>query len=236
SIIVGFGEAMRVSQRRFEEVARQQEKLSPPTSETVEAIRRKHGLNDIVVIGFGLVLAVLVTGAVLGYLNSERLVDNEALVARTHVVIGELDNLLSTLKDAETGQRGYLLRGNPEYLQPYTDALGRVGGELEKLNELTSDNREQQARLRALERKVAGLLDSLRLPVAQLQAGDRTAALNTIGLNLSKARMDDVRKDVAAMREEEEKLLEQRAEESKASSSVAKLSILLPSIVGAALI
>jgi PAS domain S-box-containing protein len=236
SIIVGFGEAMRVSQRRFEEVVRQQEKLSPPMSETVEAIRRKHGLNDIVVIGFGLVLAVLVTGAVFGYLNAERVVDNQAMVAHTHVVIGELDNLLSTLKDAESGQRGYLLRRNPEYLQPYTDALGRVGGELEKLDELTSDNREQQARLRALEQTVAELLGSLRKPVAQLQAGDRTGALNTIGSNISKARMDDVRAEVAVMREEEEKLLKQRVEESKASSTVTKLSIVLTAVIGAALI
>src|SRR5262245_43458771 len=59
SIIIGFGEAMRASRRRFEELARQQEQLLPPTSASVESIRRKHSLRDVTVIGFGLTVAVL---------------------------------------------------------------------------------------------------------------------------------------------------------------------------------
>ncbi|HMF12407.1 MAG TPA: PAS domain S-box protein, partial [Gemmataceae bacterium] len=236
SIIIGFGEAMRVSQRRFDELARQQEQLLEPSSASIESIRRKHSLYDLAVLGFLLTLGVLVIGGVLGYANAQRVVKNEGMVAHTQEVIGELEALLSTLKDAETGQRGYLLRGNPDYLQPYNDALARIGDELAHLKELTSDNPEQQAHLVALEKKVAALLDSLRGPVAQLQAGDRAAALNLSGLNASKALMDEVRSDVAVMREEEEKLLQQRAEESKASSNITKLSILLTAAIGAMLV
>src|SRR5436190_11157098 len=76
SFIIGFGEAMRVAQRRFEELVRQQERLLPPTFATIEAIRQKHSLRDVVVIGFGLTLSVLIVGGVLGYESTARLVKN----------------------------------------------------------------------------------------------------------------------------------------------------------------
>ena len=44
-------------------------------------------------------------------------------LVHTHEVIGHLELLQSKLEDAETGQRGYLLTGSEEYLEPYRDAL-----------------------------------------------------------------------------------------------------------------
>ena len=41
------------------------------------------------------------------------------MVAHTHEVLDALEQLISTLKDAETGQRGYLITGEPRYLDPY---------------------------------------------------------------------------------------------------------------------
>ena len=70
----------------------------------------KHNRRDAVVIGFGLTLAVLVVGGGVGYINAGRLAYHNQWVAHTHEVIGQLEALLSTLKDAETGS-GYLLAG-----------------------------------------------------------------------------------------------------------------------------
>jgi len=98
---------MRVSQRRFEELARQQQgQLSPPTFASIGPIRRKHSLRDFAIIGFGLTLAVLVAGGVLGYVNVRHLATNEQQVAHTREVILKLEALLSTVKDAETGAAG----------------------------------------------------------------------------------------------------------------------------------
>lgn len=49
-------------------------------------------------------------------------VESNKWIIHTHEVINNLDELLSTLKDAETGQRGYLITGLPDYLEPYNDA------------------------------------------------------------------------------------------------------------------
>ena len=88
----------------------------------------KHNLRDGVGIGYALTLAVLAVGGGLGYTNARQLADDDRKVAHTHEVIESLEALLSTLKDAETGQRGYLLAEDEKYLKPYDDALRGVQG------------------------------------------------------------------------------------------------------------
>src|SRR5688572_15779351 len=73
-----------------------------------------------------LTLAVLLIGGVLGSFNARRLDSNRRLVNHTHEVVQSLETLLSTLKDAETGQRGYLLYGDERFLEPYQSALNSV--------------------------------------------------------------------------------------------------------------
>jgi PAS domain S-box-containing protein len=196
----------------------------------------KEYLRQSSVIGFGLALAVLVVGAVLGIVNAGRLAENERLVAHTHEVIGELEALLSTLKDAETGQRGYLLTENEKYLQPYDDALKRVQAIVTHLKELTSDNAEQQARLGVLETKIPVRVDELRQTVALTKGGDRPAAMKIIRSDTGKAMMDDLRDRIAVMRQAEGELLRRRAEESETSSRTTVVLILLPAVIGIVLV
>ena len=47
-------------------------------------------------------------------------------MTHTHQVRGELADLLSELKDAETGQRGYVITGDESYLEPYKSALTAI--------------------------------------------------------------------------------------------------------------
>ncbi|MBY0527310.1 MAG: CHASE3 domain-containing protein [Gemmataceae bacterium] len=234
--IAGFGGAMRVAQERFEELVRQQAEFSPPTPASVEALRRKHHLRELSVVGFGLTLLVLVAGGVLGYVNIQRLDENERGVAHTHEVLGELEAFLSTLKDAETGQRGYLLTENDNYLQPYRDALKQLEAITAHLDDLTADNDEQQARWKALKPKIAARVDELQRTVALTRAGDRPAAMKIVRADSGKAMMDDLRQQLAALRNVEEKRLQDRREASESSSRVAALSVLAPAAIGSVLL
>jgi len=213
-----------------------QEQLLPPASASIENARHRYNLRDLAAVGFVLTVVVLLLGGVLGYVNAHRLTENERMVTHTHEVIREMEALLSSLKDAESGQRGYLLTEDEKYLQPYDDAVGRVQAEVTHLKELTSDNRAQQARLAAMERKIAAKLDELKRTVALMKEGDHAAALKIVLGNSGKALMDGVRDAVAVMQKEEHKLLRQRAEESEASSRILVLSILLPVVVGVVLV
>ena len=49
-------------------------------------------------------------------------------ITKTLESIEQLQSLLSTVKDAETGQRGYLLTGSEQYLEPYTTARAQLPG------------------------------------------------------------------------------------------------------------
>ncbi len=61
----------------------------------------------------------------------------------TSVVLNRAENILSELKDAETGQRGYLLTGNESFLEPYLAVRDNIFGHLEELNQLTRINTAQ---------------------------------------------------------------------------------------------
>ncbi|RYG76000.1 MAG: hypothetical protein EON59_17665, partial [Alphaproteobacteria bacterium] len=69
-------------------------------------------------VGLATVLAFFVISGLIAYSNIEQLRSNNARVIHTHSVLVGADELLSTVQDAETGQRGFLLTGDPRYLQP----------------------------------------------------------------------------------------------------------------------
>jgi PAS domain S-box-containing protein len=235
SIIIGFGEAMRVAQRRWEELVRQQERLLPPTSTGIEHLTQKYSLRALVVIGFGHLLAVLVIGGLLGYVNVRVLSENEQQVAHTHEVIGELESLLSAVTDAETGQRGYLLTEDEQYLQPYEDASKRVDATVALLKQLIHDP-GQQARLAVLEQRIGIRRDELKRTVALMKARNRPAAMEIVRSNTGKAMMDDLRERVAAMRKAHEELLGQRTASSEASFRTTVISLLLTVVIGVVLV
>jgi CHASE3 domain sensor protein len=74
-------------------------------------------------IGFVTILtAVGVTGAILLQIPLRHSAASR-WVEHTHKVLLELETTLSVVKDAETGQRGYLLTGDKRYLEPYQAAI-----------------------------------------------------------------------------------------------------------------
>src|SRR5207244_7999319 len=72
-------------------------------------------------------------------------------VTHTYEVIEGLQTVLSSLKDAETGQRGFLLVGQESYLEPYTRAVSHIGPEMARLRQLIADNPAQRDLLERLD-------------------------------------------------------------------------------------
>jgi PAS domain S-box-containing protein len=71
-------------------------------------------------------------------------------VVQHQVVIDHLQSALTTLVDAETGQRGYLLTGDDQYLQPYHDAVERIHGEIDLLRGLAGGGELDQSDINKL--------------------------------------------------------------------------------------
>ena len=77
-------------------------------------------------------------------------------------VLEKSNGLLSSLKDTETGQRGYLLTGDKVFLRPYLEVRDGIPSQLAELRRLTQDNPVQKRRLNVLAPLVEAKLLELR--------------------------------------------------------------------------
>ena len=188
-------------------------------------------IRTIIKVGYGLALAVLVANAVLAYLDIRAIVRGNWWVEHTGEVVAQLERVASALKDAETGQRGYLLTGKDEYLKPYVDASNGLDKELDRLVTLTADNPLQQARLAELRRIAGEKIAELGRTVALMREGDRDAALAVVQTGRGRALMDRARALVAEMRAEEDRLLSIRSAASHNAAWRAVASVLIASVI-----
>ena len=108
-------------------------------------------IKNKVTAGFGLALIVLVAVSVDSYQNLLNFRHSANSVAHTFEAKNKIGSLFSSLKDAETAQRGYLLTGDSQYLDPYQTALQAIDPDFQKLRELLRDNVQQQQRLNQLQ-------------------------------------------------------------------------------------
>ncbi|KAB2826244.1 diguanylate cyclase [Aliivibrio finisterrensis] len=140
-------------------------------------------------------------------------------VIHTNNVITSTEKLLSSLKDAETGQRGFLLTHNLSYLKPYYVGKSEAKSVLERLYQLTSDNKEQQKNLDHLSGVMQLKFDELRSTIELAQNNQQTEALAIVKEDKGKAYMDDLRKDLTQFINIELLLLEKRKGDYKENRS-----------------
>jgi methyl-accepting chemotaxis protein len=177
----------------------------------------------------GYALTLLVVGAVgiIAYRSTTELVASADLVTHTHKVKENLSEVLSALKDAETGQRGFLLTGEERYLDPYQGALRVIDGHVKDLADLISDNPEQQKRLAALQPLIAAKLAELAETISLRRQRGEQAAVAVVATDRGKKAMDDLRRIAGDMESEEDLLLRQRDQQVRATARSSTLAMVL---------
>lgn len=100
-------------------------------------------------------------------------------------VVEKTNALISSLKDAETGQRGFLLTGEDRYLEPYRRALTEIFPTLDALNsiELLRGQTEQSERLSRLQPLIKRKLDELAETIELRRLRGPAAALAVVRTN-----------------------------------------------------
>jgi methyl-accepting chemotaxis protein len=169
--------------------------------------------------GYALALMILVILGVVSYRNTTGLIDAAQMRAHSYQVLENLERVLSTLEAAETGQRGYIIVGEDRYLEPYQSGVSSVKQAIQNLRELTVDNPTQLQRLNALEPLIAVKLAELKETIALRKSKGFDAAVKVVRTDNGKKTMDDARKVIAEMGDEERMLLEQRSNEMKVTSN-----------------
>ncbi|MEP7156331.1 MAG: response regulator [Betaproteobacteria bacterium] len=160
--------------------------------------------------GFVVAIFVIVLIAVISYQALQARVSTAEMVSHTIQVMEHLQGVLSTVKDAETGQRGYLLTGSEQYLEPYTAAKTSLPTNIRQLRALISDSQTQTQRVDTLEKIAEEKMAELAQTIELRRNGDLAGAMSVVRSDRGKAAMDSFRGVMAQLETEERTLLAQR--------------------------
>jgi two-component system cell cycle sensor histidine kinase/response regulator CckA len=183
-------------------------------------------------IGYGLTLFVLLLIGVVAFLSIRDLVRNSDRVAHTQEVMAHAALVGSLLADAETGQRGYLVTGDPIYLEPYTAAAGSLRIEVDSLALLTHDNPRQRQRTGHLRTLTSERMAMLAAGITARRQGGPESGRQWLIQDKGRRAMDEARSVLQDIRDQEEVLLEKRDRAARGSAMLATMLIILGSLAG----
>ena len=175
--------------------------------------------------GFGLALLFLFVIGFIAYSGTVKLVDTAEWAEHTHLVLNNIEMVVSALKDAETGQRGYIITGEERYLAPYEAAILVIDKNIDSIRMLTGDNQKQQIRIDNLEPLISDKLDELKETIDLRESAGFDAALALVITDKGKKVMDQIRVVIDGMINEENELLLQRDRGSHIAADFTKRSI-----------
>jgi methyl-accepting chemotaxis protein len=171
----------------------------------------------------------MVVGSV-SFNSTAKLIESAQWVRHTNEVLRGLDEVSSGMKDAETGERGYVITGEARYLEPYQGAREVVDQKQKSLRELTADNPVQQQRLAAMEPLVNSKFAELQKAIDLRRTKGFETAAQEVLTDKGKNAMDSIRKLVGEMQEEETGLLARRSAEEKDRAHRTEMTIILGSL------
>ncbi len=183
-------------------------------------------------LSLAVVAAFFVASGFVTYMNISTIRRDSDAVTRTHEVLLGANELLSTIKDAETGQRGFVLTGKESYLGPYNDAVAHVDDQLNELSNLVSESPSQSGRVASMKLRVKSKLDELADTVRVRRIEGFEPALAIVLTDRGKADMDTIRSSVLAMQAEEGQLRAQKITEMNAAYSSAIASTAVAALLG----
>src|ERR1700753_2649016 len=157
--------------------------------------------------GFLLSLILLATVAAVSLICIQSLFNSARLVDHSNKVITTLESAMSVMKDAETGQRGYLLTGDGKFLAPYNGSFDKEANIVADFRRLTADNPRQQQNAVIINNIITTRLDILKRHIEKKRGG---SVITTADLDTSKRAMDALRAAVDKAESVEKGLLNER--------------------------
>jgi len=188
----------------------------------------KAGFKRNLLIGYGASLILLIGSAAASYISINNLLSSSRWVNHTNEVLRKLENIISVLKDAETGQRGYLLTDDERFLESYNGAYDKSLVLLNQTKQLTADNPQQQVNCDLLHSLITKRLGYLQTLIDRKRNGE------PISKNIlveGKTHMDSARRIVDNMQAREQTLLGQRTANLNRFSTAVPALIVVASVL-----
>jgi two-component system CheB/CheR fusion protein len=191
----------------------------------------KNGLNRNLQYWFGISVLILVIISAISYSTIKNLLESRKLVDHSNLIILKLEKAISVMKDAETGQRGFLLTNDKEFLQSYEGAYQKAIGLVNQVQQLAVDNLYQQHYILVVKNTLNREQNILEDMIKKKRAGKSTLVDD---LSMGKAAMDDLKAAINKMEKDETELLHIRLAELNEYADLSPLMILVSSIVSLA--
>lgn len=151
-------------------------------------------------IGVPALLAFIAWNAYLTVSHLKRVQTIAALALESSAIQAEVSGVLKDVTDMEAGQRGYLLTGNPAYLQPYADAKGRIEMDFASLR---AGLLHRTQRERSLESQWESLATSkqaeMERSISLRQQGYRRRSFKLVDTDEGKGYMDEIRRIASSL-------------------------------------
>ncbi|GBG15394.1 uncharacterized protein NMK_3001 [Novimethylophilus kurashikiensis] len=163
----------------------------------------------LMVLGVGIFLIALAAESALLFRFVGNTTNTRNWVSHTHQVLAQLETLLVDVVDIETGTRGYLIVGRPEYLDPYNRSLQKLDLDVRTLMNLTADNPRQVENIRALLPHIAQKINKSQylINMRQDQGFNEAQAMMT---QMQGVEMLEIRRRIGDLMAEEQRLLGER--------------------------
>ncbi len=171
---------------------------------------------------FGLIVFIVLVVETVAYNSINNLIETSRQVSHSQQVINQIGDVLSTMTDAETGQRGYVITGDESFLEPYQAAISLVDGKIQGLLDLTADDPYQQARIVSLKTSVSDKLSELQRVIDIRRTQGAEAAQQAVAAGVGKGFMDDIRQVLGEMQAHENTLLTNYADDNDNTSKRAR--------------
>jgi CHASE3 domain sensor protein len=151
-------------------------------------------------IGVPALLAFIGWNSYLAVDHLQRVRKTAALTLESSAIQAKLSGVLKDLTDMETGQRGYLLTGDPAYLQPYTDAKSRIEMDFVDLRAGLSNRTQRERSLESQLESLAGSKQTeMEHSINLRQQGYRHRSFKLVDTNEGKDCMDEIRRIASSL-------------------------------------
>jgi signal transduction histidine kinase len=187
-------------------------------------------------LGFSLISAILLIVGIKVYDGIKEARETTGHILHTDEIILRLDQLFSLLKDVETGQRGYILTGEDEYLRPYTESLPLVWTRMADIQSLTGDNPRQQENLELLKPVIRDKIQFVQAAIEKRRTEGEAAALVLVRTDRGRILMENIRMRISAMQDVEKELLSKRIATNNSTFKNVENTVLYGGIAALALI
>jgi PAS domain S-box-containing protein len=192
---------------------------------TMQMRLAKWAIEKKIRVGFGVALALMLILGLVSYQTTLKLRVTEQEDSPIDVALDRLDEIVSQLRDAEADQRGYLITGDEQYMEPYNEETQTIERDLSDLRAMTTNNPSLRSGIEILAPLIAKEFAALtQMHDSRKNQGFKPAVQATL-VNQSQRIMDDILQSIGELQDQQNQLLQQKTDEAYARDQAVNLSV-----------